>query len=348
MHVSLRPGLSRVGRLLGASAPDFRGLPAETEELAPAETAEVPPARFLEGQMDRIQGTAFLSPRWREKLTGGFQTTHGATLAQRYRNVTLIDGALYSQGATHFLRRAFSRVPWALVRDEVETACLYVSPGGSTYFGTWLREDTLTYLLTAGRPGGAVSPERPVMPHEQHYRRLLGMEVREFRTAFFRELVLFRDAGQNSGKRARFAATRARLTAGHPGADHPGVFLLRGGTGQSRVLENEAALAEQMSHRLGLRVVDPQKHSVEEIVAACAGSQMVMGVEGSHLAHGLECLVDGGTLFVLQPPFRFAPVLKDQTDRQNQRYAFVVGQPSPGGFTVNPEEVLRTLDLVPV
>lgn len=346
MRLTLRPALRLAGRLVGKSLPDLLAVPSDIQELAPAETQTLAPAVFLDGQLERIEGTAFLSPGWRDLLSGG-RRTHSPTRALRFANVTLADGALYCDGAARFLRRAFSRFPRFIVRDEVASAGLYVSAGGSSYFGTWLREDTLTYLLAAERPGGAVSPQRISMPHEHGYRRLLAMDCTEYRTAFFRELVVFDDAGQNSAKRARFDLTRARLTAGHPGADHPGVFLLRGGTGQSRVLENEVALAGQMARRLGLRVVDPQNLSVDQIVAACAGSRMVMGVEGSHLAHGLVCLADGGTLFVLQPPFRFAPILKDQTDRQDQRYAFVVGRPSAGGFTVDPDEVLRTLDLIP-
>ena len=35
------------------------------------------------------------------------------------------------------------------------------------------------------------------------------------------------------------------------------------------------------------------------------------------------------------------------SDMEDQNYSFVVGRPTQGGFTVDPDEVERTLDLLP-
>ena len=61
----------------------------------------------------------------------------------------------------------------------------------------------------------------------------------------------------------------------------------------------------------------------------------------------LVVLEPGATLITLQPPDRFSGVLKLTTDMEDIHYAFVVGTPAEGGFVVDPEEIERTLDLVP-
>ncbi|MNJ64657.1 hypothetical protein D3C77_606240 [compost metagenome] len=72
-----------------------------------------------------------------------------------------------------------------------------------------------------------------------------------------------------------------------------------------------------------------------------------MGVEGSQLVHGVNVLQAGGSLLVLQPPNRFVSYYKFLTDRDNQHFGFVVGTPEGDGFTIDIEEVERTLDLLP-
>ncbi|MHC8354589.1 hypothetical protein ACYZTL_04945 [Pseudomonas sp. LB3P81] len=50
---------------------------------------------------------------------------------------------------------------------------------------------------------------------------------------------------------------------------------------------------------------------------------------------------------VLQPPDRFVCFFKYLTDRDQQNFGFVVGTPAGSGFTIDPDEVERTLDLFP-
>ncbi len=61
--------------------------------------------------------------------------------------------------------------------------------------------------------------------------------------------------------------------------------------------------------------------------------------------HGILPLSPGGGLLVLQPPNRFSAIFKDLTDRDGQRFGFVVGLPKEEDFWIDPDEVERTLDL---
>jgi capsular polysaccharide biosynthesis protein len=141
---------------------------------------------------------------------------------------------------------------------------------------------------------------------------------------------------------------KQKLQVAFAGAAHPGVFILRRDSGKSRIMLNELEMAEHLRKSRGFRVVDVTTHSVPQILAACAGAQVVAGIEGSQLMHGLMVLPRGASMLTMQPPQRFSPTFKVTTDMMDQNYSFVVGRPAQEGFTVDPDEVERTLDLLPL
>ncbi len=150
----------------------------------------------------------------------------------------------------------------------------------------------------------------------------------------------------NTGKSQRAAQMRRRLLAGRSCSPLPGVFILRGKSGDARVMENERQIAEQMAQTYGFHLLDPMAASVDQIAQLCGEAAVIAGVEGSHLVHGLAMMPPEAALLVFQPPDRTVAALKTLTDRQGQRYALLVGQGSTAGFTVNWDEVRRTLDLL--
>ncbi len=344
MSLSFRPGLHAVRHVLGAPAPDLEAAAVERWEIAPAVTRRVAPARFLPGQLDRIRGTEFgsLAEVVRD-FRGGFDTLHEETLGFRLRDVDLVDGVLYAAGALRHLRPRHHRVPAYRSPPEVTHGALYESWVGNRWFGNWLSDDCLTYPL-AERFGAVTTAVAP-QGHVPRYESLLGMRPRRLERAHFDELILFRDRSDNADRRARACRLRTLVCAAAPFAPHAGVFLLRGGTGMQRILVNEAALAERLAAERGFAILDPSTAPVEEIVRACAGARVVAGVEGSHLVHGLMVMPPGACLLVIQPADRVVSVLKRIADRQDQTYAFVVGDCGQERFSADWGEVARTLDL---
>ncbi|GAA6769656.1 hypothetical protein AAGS39_03940 [Flavobacterium sp. CGRL2] len=109
---------------------------------------------------------------------------------------------------------------------------------------------------------------------------------------------------------------------------------------------NEIEIAEQLREKYGFKIVDVTKNSVSEILSACSGAKILIGIEGSHLFHGLMTLESGASVLVLQPPNRFSAVIKNTTDMENINYSFVVGIQKEENFYINFEEVERTLSLL--
>jgi hypothetical protein len=339
------PVVQRLRSLARRPARNLEEVASESWELAPAHARVTPPALFLPGQWERISAfSEFSSFDSDLRRVRGEESVNGATRAFRIRDAVLLDGVLYKAGACRHLHPRSSRIPRLRVEQEIERGAVYCTFGGNRYFGQWLIDDCVTYPLAAAE-GVAVTTAQPVSSHTRDYEAWLEMRPLRTEGAFFRELVVFDDVGQNESKRARFRALGDRLRSHVQPRPHPGVFILRGAAGSRRVLRNELEIAERLRDRRGFTIVDPAKQDVAAIVQACAGAGIVVGIEGSALIHGFLVLESGGGVLVLQPPNRFSAINKDLTDRDHQQFGFVVGLPRGDDFWIDPIEVERTLDL---
>lgn len=352
MHTSFLPLTHALRKQLGRVPPLARLGPREPTEvatrswqLAPAVEAVTPPAVFLPGQLERIAGWAFCDEHPRREMLGGQRVVHAPTRAHLLEDAWLLDGVLYKGAACLHLSPRRDRLPRLRTSVELPCAAIYCTPAGNRWFGQWLMDDCATYPL-ARDAGVPITTARHAGPHTATYEAWLGMQPTVVRDAYLRRVVLFSDVGQNRDKHRRFRAMCDALRSHVEGAEHPGVVILRGVSGERRVLRNEAELARRLHERRGMRILDPLRSDAATLVAACAGARVVVGVEGSGLIHGILGLRRGGAVLALQPPRRFVGLYKHLTDRDDQRFAFVVGRPVGEDFVVDPEEVERTLDLL--
>jgi len=333
-------------RLLRRHMSSLESTAVKTWEIAPGETAIAPPAYFLPNQLERVSGWAFASEHPRRSMEGG-HAVHGATRGYLLKEVWLLDGSLYKDNAHTWLLPRSSRLPQVRVESEIDRGALFCTAMGNKYFGQWLMDDCVAYSMAAAE-GVPVTTGQSVNIHTKGYEDWLGMKPLRLNSAFFKELVVFDDVGQNRHKHLRFRAMKELLLSHVKANSHPGVFILRGGTGELRLLHNELELAEHFREHRGFRILDPSKVDVPTIVSICAGARTVIGVEGSGLMHGILALQQGGSVLTLQPPDRFVKVYKDLTDRDYQHFGFVVGHAEGKGFRIDPIEVEHTLDLFPV
>jgi hypothetical protein len=348
VQVAVLPQLLHHFARLRGQHPDFWNKAEDTWELTPGEERTFPAAILLAGQIERIVDTIFgdMDTILRAFTTSGSQTV-GPTIAARFRNVLLCDGVLYKDAAAFHLSRRTRCLPKLSYPQCIPLGAIYDSWIGLRYFGNWLMDDCETYRLAEafGRP---VTIRLDSSGHRKDYEDRLGIAPLRTEFAYFEELVLFQDLPNNSGKLARAADRRKRLLAGMAEPrPHNGVFLVRGRTGDPRLLINEDLLAQRLEARHGIRIIRAEEHSVESLISACAGARVLIGVEGSQLTHGLAVMPAGGTMLALSPPDRVTAALKLMTDRLELNFAMVIGTGTTGGFQIDPEEVEATLDLLP-
>ena len=122
------------------------------------------------------------------------------------------------------------------------------------------------------------------------------------------------------------------------------VYLRRGKSAERRELVNEDEIAERLL-QVGASVLQMEETPTESIIEYLLGAEVVIGVEGSQLCHAVHTLREGGAIVVIQPPFRFYNAHKDWADALGMKYGFVVGDPAENGFELDPDDLLRTIDL---
>jgi hypothetical protein len=315
--------------------------------LAHGETTLCPPAIQLPNDMDGV--TAVMedtTPELERKRIAGGQYQHEPTVALEFTGVRLHLGSIYRGSVSHRLvarHRLPARSAPAISIGEAAIASTYY---GSIYFAHLLTDD-LTLHLAAETLAPPVTVERRTYGHEPGYIDLLSIKRTLMRSARFRRLYLLEDHGQNRYKRERYNKLRSRLRASAGPAfqtDHI-VMIRRGTSGVARKLVNETQV-EQFLVARGAIIIEPESLTPTEIARKLLGSRIVVGVEGSHLAHGFMAMAERSCMLTLQPPYRFNSLFKDYTDCLSMRYASLTGQEVEGGFTIDLNRLARILDLI--
>jgi hypothetical protein len=319
-------------------------------ELCAAESRRAPAASCLDGDLERVTGVMEDTTMDRElaRVRGGV-AEHAATIAYRIRDVEVYDGSLYRGAARQrLLRDADAERDEAKVQPagsgEIEEGAMACTLYGSFYFGHWMTDD-LTLHLAAESVGKPLTVARNRYGHEPGYCDLFGIRPSFVTRTRCASLVIFQDFGQNTYKRQRYALLRSRLRSAVAGTGNARAFIRRGSSGASRSLVNAEQLEAFLAAR-GFAIVDPERLTPREIAAQLQDAKLVVGVEGSHLMHGVFSMAENGTLCVLQPPYRFNNWSKDMCDCLEMGYAFTTGKTVDGGFIVEQERLERLLEKI--
>lgn len=341
------PLTSLIQRRLLRRPCSLAGISSRSWTICAAEEARVPAAIYLDESLDRIEGVGRDTTRDNElrRIKGGL-TGHAPTLAHEIRRAHLLEGSLYAGAWRWPLARGRTPLYWRGDCVHEKSAALACTYYGSFYFGHWMRDDVPLALAAEGvdKP---VAASRAAFRHEGGYRELLGVDPCARAACAFDRIVVIEDFSQNTFKKKRYDELRARLAARLPDSHSRRVYLRRGTVGaqEPRTLMNgeevESLLAAQ-----GFAIVDPDRLSAEELCRQLRGARLVVGVEGSHLAHAIYTMAGDGVICVLQPPYRFNNVYKDYADCAGIRYAFVTGLGGDGGFAVPTGDLARTLEKV--
>ena len=317
-----------------------------SEVLHPSEETYSPPATYLDDEdVKRIASAAEFFPlefEWK-RMRGGSGRSEEIRL-YTFKDVLLLRGDLFLRGSrmrlcggnSHALH--FGSVP------EIHDGALSSTQLGNQFFGHWLLDDLPRFAQLSAlnaRPfmvGGALSD------HQRQYMAIFGCDGPVLADAFFSSLSVVGDGSMQSYKSQQLATLRERVRAERAmQSKSSGVMLLRGGSGRRRILVNEGELARDLAAR-GFKIIDPMTTGVSDIVSACAGAGVVIGVEGSHMVHAVLSLATGTSFITIQPPFKFDNTCKPYCDALGIKYGFTVGRPAEGGFAVELERVLRIVD----
>ena len=260
---SLRRNLTRA--ILGPGTLESTAF--DCEVICPAEKVEVPPAVYLPGQLERITGSPPESTKELEiDQATRRKVTHAATIGYHIRDAVIIDGRVYAKQLKYPLRDTPSVASKQIPPVELKKGALASSLLGNKYFGHWLRDDCLTYMLSEQRSVPLCIEPSFAAPHLEKYQEYFDQEWSFTQRAYIDHLIVFQDYGQNSSKLRRYRRLNEKILQRFSGKRKtPFTYLRRGNTGASRSIENEFELIEMLSRR-GFVVADLEKDSLEEIL----------------------------------------------------------------------------------
>ncbi|WP_282602039.1 glycosyltransferase 61 family protein [Paracoccus sp. PARArs4] len=346
--MSFVPLTHRVKRIAGRS----RGLAeaaAEVVVLAPSEVSRRSRAIYLPGQLDKIVAAqADTSIAHELQRIDCSKVVHDPTLAFRLVDAQLLGGTLFAAGTMHqMVGRHSPRIRGRTQQRIEDTVALVGTPVSDLYFGHRVVDDNVTALMAAefGLVCHPKAVQRPDWPHVRAYGQALGTTCHEIGDVDLSEAWVFQDHGMTDHRRQRMKRLRDRLRLDTGGGQ--GVVITRGSSGQARRLRNEGEIVDMLCVK-GFEVVDPQRDDLGTIRQKLSNASTVVGVEGSALAHALLLGADDMMLLTIQPPSRFNNLWKDFTDLMGMHYGFVVAEGQGEDFTVDCDDILRTLDLRPV
>lgn len=314
-----------------------------SELVAEAETLRQAPVYMDPADWDRVRGVERSTTLDNERLriAGGLRQ-HGATT--RYR---LGNGLATPHGVFSFSRSLQRHGPaplQAMLTEpimHVDKAFFPMTSVALAYFGH-LANDSLPASLLARPDETLCLPYNPSWHHVRGYCELFGLSPAPAPLIHAREMWLANDLGMNRHRHARTRDLHRRLHAGLAPSKNAGVFLRRVGTGASRNLANEAAVAEALAAR-GYAVCDVTS-PLPELLAELAQVPVVVTVEGSQWVHGHFGAALGALIVVINPADRFNALIADMAPALGQRMATIVADKAEGGYHVDVQRLLALID----
>jgi len=336
----------------GLRSRHWRQIAIDSWELAPAETRENLAPLCIAGQLDKARS---MDHEWRiNNLPDLFSPTrtHKATTAHLLKDVDLVGPSLFTGRMHH---RLSDHRPAILDREPIErivSGVLATAHSGNKWFGHFIG-DTCPMCLMASDVAAARQAEVVSAPlitdtlgQRKRYLELQEINLRIVSRAHFEEIVIIDPLGVNGYHRAKMEEMRRRIRKNvSPLLRNHNVYLRRGTHGDNRNPTNEAEIESVLSD-YGFHFVEPERMTLDAFVASMLDAKLVVGIEGSQLAHTLPTASDGAIILTLQPPDRFATPLKPWAESIGMRWGFLIGHPSANSYRIDQDELRRTLDLV--
>ncbi|MFD1194491.1 glycosyltransferase 61 family protein [Seohaeicola saemankumensis] len=320
----------------------------KTVTVEPPETMRLPEALYLSDQLDDVTGTHGMAVSLADELeqTVAPNLRNIETRAYFIRNAVIGYNRISSWSGFKDLSLRYARSRPMRITEELDAAALCSSWQGNDYFAHFLVDDAATHALAQEFAKPIFSTmDTPRTSQCVEYLARFGFEYSEKNQVSVRELWFFQDFSLGPDKRRRLQKMAANVKAATLGSrPRPGAFIRRGVRGQVRCLDNAAEI-EAWCISQGFVVIDPEYQSLDEICGALKDVPIVIGVEGSHLVHGLFSMAERGIIICIQPADRFNVIFRHLCAALNLQWGFVVAKGTVNGFHLELDKLKATLEL---
>jgi len=305
------------------------------------------PAIYDSEHLNRVTGCSEFSS-FEDQLNilkGGYHEV-GSTYGYLLKNVYLVNGYLYSGSAKYSLTNEREKffLGSSSSSNTLSQGSLTSTYWGNRFFGDWI-VDSLPQQELCAEYAKPISSGDIFTPTKSFLRTFSGIEPIPVKHSKVNELYIFQDFAHNASKIRRLFNIRNQIKSSFASKRRNSkIMYLRGSSGATRILENEAEIAEKLSNR-GFTIIDPNALTPEQVVEKSIGADCIVSVDGSQMMYSLLTANEGCTVVSIQPPFRLSAMIKNFFEDINATYAMLVGeQKGEKSFTANFDEIDRALD----
>lgn len=336
-------------RLLKGPA-NLTDIASDRIEICPAEKGNVTPSVFLEEELGNIlhyhpETTAEIEMH---RIRGG-EIVHDAAICWEIKDAYISGSTIYKKNYKKVhpqLAHSESAKSTLAEYENDSPLALASSFQGIKYFGHWLRDDVVTYLL-AEQYGLPICFPTESWADKTTYAKTFQQHWKRYHQGNIKTLYLFQDYAQNTLRTKRYHLLRSKIRQTYRAKNAGGnVYLKRGMTGNNvRNLINEDELIKTLE-KLNFTILDITRDSLQFIIENLIDANLVITIEGSHQNHALYTLAEQGNLLILQPPSMFNNSAKDWCNVLDIKHGLTVCKPVENGFAVNIDSVQKVIGLM--
>lgn len=289
---------------------------------------------YLEGDLEKVKKSPF-GITLEQEFADFKSTTYTSGPFYKYQleDLLILRNRIYFNDYEYLLNPLEKPIRAYDSRDVVEySQAAFSSMRISTvFFGHWLHEELM--LIDYIQDKQNIVTSSPITPQKKEITELFDLKVNFNPYAKISYADMY-DGWQHSSmfietlkkykEKISLLSNDKNIVSG-PKA----VYLKRGQSGVRRELENESELLNLMSKTFEITSFVAEATPIEELYEAIYRADIILGVEGSQLAHGIIAGKPGAILVCIQPPYRFYNPFKNYCNDAGILYAiFVADQPS--------------------
>lgn len=346
MSIRFRPVVNQFIALAGYGG-DILELATDVTVIAPPETEPANRLFVLDGQVEKATAGAdgFSTLEEEVAIVRAREVTHDAVIRYTFEDCLVHEAGFDVAGGKFRKKRPDGVKLLTEPLTSLSGAAYCMSGVSERFFGHWLQDACATALL-AEPDEALILDTRPDWPHAAQYADAFGFAPARAAMAHVDRLTFHQDHSQGSLKRARYARMRQQLAAAFPGeaGGDEAIYFRRGASGVARLIANEDEVTDRL-RREGFEVFDVEGADAGEIQRRFRRARLVVSVEGSHLNHLHFAMQPGACLITLVPADYFNAIHVGIAQAIGLRYGFLVIDPVEGGYRVNCDDLLATLDI---
>jgi len=342
------PILFHLRKLLGSQKPvTLDSICDKSWEIAPGGRGDFPSAIFLPKHLSmNLKAVPGVTLNYELKRVNERQVEHSPTVAYQINEAKVLNGLLYKNKFRLRLNNKKESIlnSFGYIQKEAE-GILVSSWSSNTYFGHWIHDECPRVLISQDIGVPAYSTYRNLYSHQLGYENIFNINFHSVKRAIFKKMIFLSDATLNDYRQKKLLQLRALAQKSIP-ENNNYIYIKRGNGGvKGRDLVNQKKIIVKLIS-YGFTIINPEKLSANQILKKCLNAKVIMGVEGSSLAHGFLGVNSTGMIIALVPEYRFTNPFNDYCSSIGLRYGFLVGKTVEGGFDVDLDDMDELLSLV--